>query len=86
MRLWSLFDVVEKCLNQAEGERVKRIFRRAQYERPMGDAWRLCSDRPSLLPLSAASEATNVVQGPHRSSRQIPSSQSVLTAQKSGIA
>ena len=47
--LGSLPDVIEKCLNHTEENKMKRIYQRAQYEGPMRDAWRLWGDRLDLL-------------------------------------
>ncbi len=63
VQLGVLPDVVEKCLNHAEPNKLKRIYQRASYEAPMRDAWLLLGDRLDLLCLRASGEATNVVQG-----------------------
>jgi len=63
VQLGVLPDVVEKCLNHTEPNKLKRIYQRASYEGPMRDAWRLLGDRLHLLQLRATGEATNVVQG-----------------------
>jgi integrase len=63
VQLGVLPDVVEKCLNHTEPNKLKRIYQRASYEGPMRDAWRLLGDRLHLLHLRATGEATNVVQG-----------------------
>lgn len=47
--LGALPDVIEKCLNHTEENKMKRIYQRAQYEGPMRDAWRLWGDRLDLL-------------------------------------
>lgn len=47
--LGALPDVIEKCLNHTEENRIKRIYQRPTYEGPMRDAWRLWGDRLDLL-------------------------------------
>jgi integrase len=47
--LGALPDVIEKCLNHTEENKMKRIYQRAQYEGPMRDAWRLWGQRLDLL-------------------------------------
>ena len=47
--LGALPDVIEKCLNHTEENKMKRIYQRATYEAPMRDAWRLWGDRLDLL-------------------------------------
>lgn len=47
--LGALSDVVEKCLNHTEENRMKRIYQLATYEEPMNDAWKLWGDRLDLL-------------------------------------
>lgn len=42
-------DVVERCLNHTEENKMKRIYQRAKYEVPMRDAWRLLGERLELL-------------------------------------
>jgi len=66
VQLGVLPDVVEKCLNHTEPNKLKRIYQRASYEGPMRDAWRLLGDRLDLLYRRAMGEATNVVQGQFR--------------------
>ena len=66
VQLGVLPDVVEKCLNHTEPNKLKRIYQRASYEGPMRDAWLLLGDRLNLLYLRATGEATNVVQGQFR--------------------
>lgn len=55
--LGALPDVIEKCLNHTEENKMKRIYQRATYEGPMQDAWRLWGERLSLL----AAKPKNVV-------------------------
>jgi integrase len=55
--LGALPDVIEKCLNHTEENKMKRIYQRATYEGPMRDAWRLWGERLNLL----ANKPTNVV-------------------------
>lgn len=66
VQLGVLPDVVEKCLNHTEPNKLKRIYQRASYEGPMRDAWRLLGDRLDLLHRRATGEATNVVAGQFR--------------------
>ncbi|NMM19131.1 MAG: tyrosine-type recombinase/integrase [Rhodoferax sp.] len=47
--LGALPDVIEKCLNHTEENKMKRIYQRAQYEGPMREAWKLWGDRLDLL-------------------------------------
>ena len=42
-------DVVEKCLNHMEPNKLKRIYQRASSEVPMREAWRLLGERLDLL-------------------------------------
>lgn len=42
-------DVIEKCLNHTEENKMKRIYQRARYEGPMREAWRLWGERLDLL-------------------------------------
>lgn len=47
--LGALPDVIEKCLNHTEENKMKRIYQRATYEGPMRDAWRLWGERLNQL-------------------------------------
>ena len=47
--LGALPDVIEKCLNHTEENKMKRIYQRATYEGPMRDAWKLWGERLDLL-------------------------------------
>ena len=47
--LGTLPDVVEKCLNHTEQNKMKRIYQRATYEGHMREAWNLWGDRLALL-------------------------------------
>lgn len=47
--LGALPDVIEKCLNHTEENKMKRIYQRAKYEGPMRDAWQLLGERLELL-------------------------------------
>lgn len=47
--LGALPDVIERCLNHAEEKKVKRIYQRAQYAKPMREAWHLLGTRLELL-------------------------------------
>lgn len=42
-------DVIDKCLNHVEQNKIKRIYQRAQHEAPMREAWRLLGERLELL-------------------------------------
>ena len=42
-------DVIERCLNHTEENKMKRIYQRAQFEEPMRNAWKLWGKRLSLL-------------------------------------
>jgi len=47
--LGALPDVIERCLNHTEENKMKRIYQRAAYEGPMRDAWKLWGERLDLL-------------------------------------
>ena len=51
-------DVIEKCLNHTEENKMKRIYQRATYEGPMRDAWRLWGERLDLLTNKPANVVT----------------------------
>ena len=55
--LGALPDVIEKCLNHTEENKMKRIYQRATYEGPMRDAWRVWGERLNLL----ANKPANVI-------------------------
>lgn len=57
VRLGVLPEVVERCLNHQEQNKVKRIYQRHEYEIEMKAAWQLLGQRLELL----LSGATNVV-------------------------
>ena len=59
--LGALPDVVERCLNHTEENKVRRIYQRAQYETPMREAWILLGERLALLQAKAQGHALNVV-------------------------
>jgi integrase len=42
-------DVIERCLNHIEENKMKRIYQRAQFEEPMRNAWRLWGERLEWL-------------------------------------
>jgi len=42
-------DVIERCLNHTEENKMKRIYQRAQFEEPMRNAWQLWGERLALL-------------------------------------
>lgn len=62
VQLGVLPDVVEKCLNHTEPNKLKRIYQRASYEMSMRDAWRLLGDRLDQLYRQATGEAISVIQ------------------------
>lgn len=51
-------DVIERCLNHTEENKMKRIYQRAQYEEPMRNAWKLWGARLTLLEGKAANAVT----------------------------
>lgn len=62
VQLGVLPDVVEKCLNHTEPNKLKRIYQRASYEGPMRDAWKLLGERLDLLYRRSTGMADNVIQ------------------------
>ncbi|MFI3158304.1 MAG: tyrosine-type recombinase/integrase [Methylococcaceae bacterium] len=42
-------DVIEKCLNHTEENKVKRIYQRQKLEAEQAEAWRVLGDRLNLL-------------------------------------
>ncbi|WP_223904947.1 tyrosine-type recombinase/integrase [Rhodoferax lithotrophicus] len=61
VQLGVLPDVVEKCLNHTEPNKLKRIYQRASYEGAMREAWGLLGERLNLLHRRATGEAPNVL-------------------------
>jgi integrase len=57
--LGTLPEVVDKCLNHIQVEKMKRIYQRAQYEKPMREAWMALGERLELLEARANKAATN---------------------------
>jgi integrase len=51
-------DVIERCLNHTEQDRMKRIYQRHSYQEEMREAWRLLGDRLALL---TRADTSNVV-------------------------
>jgi hypothetical protein len=51
-------DVIEKCLNHTEENKVKRIYQRQELKAEQADAWRTLGERLSLL---VTMDASNVV-------------------------
>ena len=51
-------DVVERCLNHVEQNRMKRVYQRHDYATEMKQAWQLLGDRLELL---TREDADNVV-------------------------
>lgn len=47
--LGSLPDVIERCLNHTEENKMKRIYQRATYESQMRDSWQIWGQRLLLL-------------------------------------
>lgn len=54
-------NVVDKCLNHVEANKVRRTYNRFAYEELMRDGWQLLGERLHLLHRRAMGEATNVV-------------------------
>jgi len=59
--LGTLPDVVERCLNHVEQNKIKRIYQRATYEGAMREAWQVLGQRLALLRAQAEGKADNVV-------------------------
>jgi integrase len=51
-------DVIERCLNHTEQDRMKRIYQRHSYQEEMREAWRLLGDRLALL---TRADTSNVI-------------------------
>ncbi len=51
-------DVIEKCLNHTEENKVKRIYQRQKLEVGQTNAWQLLGDRLNLL---VNTDSSNVV-------------------------
>jgi hypothetical protein len=51
-------EVIERCLNHTEQNRMKRIYQRHNYAAEMANAWRLLGDRLDVL---TRANADNVV-------------------------
>lgn len=47
--LGALSDVIEKCLNHTQENKMKRIYQLATYEEPMRDAWKIWGEKLSVL-------------------------------------
>ena len=47
--LGALPDVIERCLNHTEENKMKRIYIKAAYEGQMREAWQLWGQRLELL-------------------------------------
>lgn len=54
-------EVIERCLNHVEGNKLKRIYQRHELKAEQREAWRLLGDRLALLQSADAHE--NVVVG-----------------------
>jgi len=52
-------EVIERCLNHVEGNKLKRIYQRHELKAEQREAWRLLGDRLALL--KAAKDHKNVV-------------------------
>jgi integrase len=57
-------DVIERCLNHTEQDRMKRIYQRHSYQEEMREAWRLLGDRLALL---THADTSNVITLERRS-------------------
>lgn len=57
-------DVIERCLNHIEQDRMKRIYQRHSYQEEMREAWRLLGDRLALL---TRTDTSNVITLDRRS-------------------
>jgi integrase len=53
-------DVIERCLNHTEENKIKRTYQHAKLVRPMTEAWRLWGERLELLTSKANGSANNV--------------------------
>ena len=51
-------DVIEKCLNHTEENKVKRIYQRQELKAEQAEAWRVLGERLSLL---VTMDGSNVV-------------------------
>jgi hypothetical protein len=51
-------DVIEKCLNHTEENKVKRIYQRQKMESEQAQAWRVLGGRLNLL---VNTDASNIV-------------------------
>ncbi|AOV18750.1 hypothetical protein BJI67_16035 (plasmid) [Acidihalobacter aeolianus] len=54
-------EVIERCLNHVEGNKLKRIYQRHELKAEQREAWRLLGDRLALLQSADAQE--NVIVG-----------------------
>jgi integrase len=57
-------DVIERCLNHTEQDRMKRIYQRHSYQEEMREAWRLLGNRLALL---THADTSNVITLERRS-------------------
>ncbi len=57
-----LTDVIEKCLNHAEQNKMKRVYQRHEYKAEQAAAWRVLGERLELL----TGERSNVIDIKHR--------------------
>ena len=55
-------DVIERCLNHVEQNKLKRIYQRHELKIEQRDAWMCLGDRLTLLQTSAT-DGNNVVVG-----------------------
>ena len=51
-------DVIEKCLNHVEQNKLVRIYQRQKLQAEQAEAWRLLGERLELLRNGAASNIT----------------------------
>jgi len=54
----NLREVIERCLNHVEGNKLKRIYQRHELKAEQREAWRLLGDRRALLHSADAHENT----------------------------
>lgn len=53
-------EVIERCLNHTDENRMKAIYQRAAYAEPMREAWAAWGDRLALLKAKADGRAENI--------------------------
>lgn len=55
-------DVIERCLNHVEPNRIQRTYQRQKLEQEQADAWRLLGERLELL-IKTATDPQNIIIG-----------------------